>query len=156
MIKNGRLIAVRRLFVCRPIYVRAPFSTYQENIKFAGDVCCWVGLFGIILWKSAVCLDEIVVDLAVNVVSSSTRQLTSILFNACSVHIADVDATQLDRLVASRRVRDVNWTWCLVLLIIVQKTSQFKTAYNDDSGYITPLKQQKWKRWYYLAQRIAV
>ena len=32
-----------------------------------------------------------------------------------------------------------------------QKTSQFKTVCKDDSGCITQLKQQKSKRWYYLA-----
>jgi len=32
-----------------------------------------------------------------------------------------------------------------------QKTSQFKTVCKDDSGYSTQLKQQKSKRWYYLA-----
>jgi len=39
-----------------------------------------------------------------------------------------------------------------ILYIIVLKTSQFKTVCKDDSGSITQiLKQQKSKRWYYLA-----
>ena len=32
-----------------------------------------------------------------------------------------------------------------------QKCSQFETGCKDDSGYVTQLKQQKSKRWYYLA-----
>jgi len=37
-------------------------------------------------------------------------------------------------------------TLCVALLLLL-KTSQFKTACQDDSGYITQLKQQKSKRW---------
>jgi len=34
---------------------------------------------------------------------------------------------------------------------VVKKTSQFKAVCKDDSAYVTQLKQQKSKRWYYLA-----
>ena len=39
----------------------------------------------------------------------------------------------------------------LSTIIIVKNTSQFETDCQDDSGYITQLKQQKSKRCYYLA-----
>ena len=41
--------------------------------------------------------------------------------------------------------------WIVLLYcIIVKKTSQFKTLCKDDCGWITQLKQQIWKRLYYL------
>jgi len=33
----------------------------------------------------------------------------------------------------------------------MSKTSQFKTACKDKSGYVAQLKQHKSKRWYYLS-----
>jgi len=36
-------------------------------------------------------------------------------------------------------------------VITVKKTSQFKTVCKDNSGYMTQVKQQKSKKWYYLA-----
>jgi len=36
-------------------------------------------------------------------------------------------------------------------MVLRKKSSQFKTACKDDSGYITQRKQQKSKRWYYFA-----
>jgi len=45
------------------------------------------------------------------------------------------------------RVGGANWA----LYAIIVKTSQLKTVCQDDNGYISPLKQQKLKSWYYLA-----
>jgi len=47
------------------------------------------------------------------------------------------------QLLASRGVPAWNRYLFIVVHIICKKTSQFKTACNDDTGYITQLKQQK-------------
>jgi len=36
----------------------------------------------------------------------------------------------------------------------MSKTSQFKTDCKDNIGYVAQLKQQKSKRWYYLAAQV--
>jgi len=40
--------------------------------------------------------------------------------------------------------------YAIAINIQLLKTSQLKTVCKDDSDYITQLKQQKSKRWYYV------
>ena len=54
-------------------------------------------------------------------------------------------------------MQDLYYAWCsdkndpVTYCQLLLKTSQFKTVCKDDSGCITQLKQQKSKRWHYLA-----
>jgi len=52
---------------------------------------------------------------------------------------------------SAQRRRSMLSTIALLSVLLLFKTSQFKTVCKGESGYITQVEQQKSKTWYYLA-----